>query len=128
VATIEELKGALLTEQTHALDVADRAITAIDTLLNLATWSLGILAFVVGIIAIFGYSLISSSAKKAAQRVATESMDSYIKSADFSDMVEGKVRTEVRERMKDKLILTYMTEEKDADDADAFPAADGVKK
>ena len=35
MATVQELKDALETEQTKAVELADKALTAIDTLLNL---------------------------------------------------------------------------------------------
>ena len=128
MATVQELKDALETEQARAAELAEKAIGAIDTLLNLSTWTLGILAFIVGIIAIFGYSLIASAAKKSAKEVAKAEAATYIKSKDLEDRLEVAIRQEVKERMKDKVIMTYMTEEKGTGKADAFPPIPGVKK
>ena len=110
------------------LSLPKKAIGAIDTLLNLSTWTLGILAFVVGAIAIFGYGLISNAAKKAAKDVAKAEATAYIKSKEFEDRLEVSIRQEVRERMKDKVIMSFMTEEKETNGgAGAFPTAPEVK-
>jgi len=124
LASVKELKDALVTEQSQAVDVADMAISAIDTLLNLSTWALGILAFVVGIIAIFGYGMIANAAKRAAKDVAKSETHTYIKSVEFSDLLEVAIKKEVKERVKDKVILTFMTEDNDGyGGKDAFPSA-----
>lgn len=128
MATVQELKDALETEQTKAIELADRAISAIDTLLNLSTWSLGVLAFVVGVIAIFGYALIANSAKKGAKQVAKSGLDTYLKSQEFSEALEVAIRQEVKDRLKDRVIMSYMTEDKGTNGGeDAFPSADKGK-
>lgn len=128
LATVTELKDALETEQTKAIELADKALGAIDALLTLSTWSLGILAFVVGVIAIFGYALIASSAKKSAKLVAKSGLDTYLKSREFSEALEVAIRQEVKDRLKDRVIMNYMTEDKGTNGGeDAFPSADKGK-
>lgn len=122
LASVSQLKEVLAVEQASAVDVAERAIGAIDTLLNLSTWALGILAFVVGIIAIFGYGLIANAAKRAAKDVAKAEASTYINSQEFSDILEVAIKQEVKDRMKDKIIMNFMTEDPDQNGgADAFP-------
>lgn len=125
---MQQLKDALVTEQSHAIEVADRAIDAFDKLLNLSMWTFGILGFVVALIAIFGYGLIASSARKAAERVATDRIDSYIKSQEFTDNLEKLVHTEVRRRLANKVILANLQEEPDTGEADPFPEPPSDKK
>jgi hypothetical protein len=129
LATVQELKDALEVQRELSIALSERSMAAIDTLLGLSTWAFGILAFVVGIIAIFGYSLIHTSAKRAAQKVAKDGFNDYLKSREFADLLEAGVRIEVKERMKDKIILSYMTEDATANGEDAFPVAvDGKSK
>ena len=123
LATVQELKDALDVQRELSIALSERSMAAIDTLLSLSTWAFGILAFVVGVIAIFGYSLIHTSAKKAAQKVAKDGFNSYLKSQEFADLLETEVRKEVKERMKDKIILSYMTEDSVGNGEDAFPVA-----
>jgi hypothetical protein len=125
VASVQELKDALQAEQLAAIDVADRALDAINTLLTLSGWTITILAFVVGLIAIFGYALIASSAKNAAKKVATDRVDSYIKSQEFHDSLEVQVRKEVKERLRGKMILANLAEDEDDPGPDAFPNVSG---
>lgn len=121
MATVQELKDALVSEQTKAAELADKSLTAIDTVLNLATFTLGALGFLVAAIAIFGYALIANSSKKAAQKVATSAVDSYIKSQPFAEMIELRVRQEVKDRLKDKIILANLKEDTAPGEPDAFP-------
>lgn len=129
LATVQELKDVLEREQSKAMELSEKALGAVDTLLNLSTWVLGVLAFVVGIIAIFGYALISNAAKKSAKEVAKSGLEAYLRSQDFAESLEVAIRQEVKDRLKDKVIMNFMTEEKDTTgDGDAFPVADGKAK
>lgn len=128
MASVRELKDALEAEQTRAVDVADRSIAAIDTLLNLSMWGMTILGILVGLIALFGYGLIARSARIAAEKVATEKVESYIKSQEFADQIQRDVKEEVRRRVADKIILANLTGEKDDAPDDPFPAAPGGAK
>lgn len=128
LATVQEIKDELLAEQARTVEVATDAITAIDTILNLSTWVLGILGAIIALLAIFGYGFIASSARKAAKEVATEAMGSYIKSQKFADRMQGAVESEVKRRMANKFIVANITEEPDGDEPDPFPSAEEAKK
>lgn len=128
LATVQELKDRLLAEQSRTVEIADSAIAAIDTILNLSTWGLGILGVIIALLAIFGYGFIASSARKSAKEVATKAMSSYIKSQEFADQMQGAVEAEVRRRMANKFIVANLTEEPDGDEPDPFPSAEEAKK
>ena len=128
MATVQELKDGLLAEQSRTVEVADSAIAAIDTILNLSTYVLTILGVIIALLAIFGYAFIASSARKAAREVATDAMDSYIKGQEFADRVQGAVESEVKRRMANKFIVANITEEPDGDEPDPFPSAEEAKK
>lgn len=128
MATVQELKDGLLAEQSRTVEVADSAIAAIDTILNLSTYVLTILGVVIALLAIFGYAFIASSAQKAAKKVATGAMDSYIKSQEFADRMQGAVEAEVKRRMANKFIVANITEEPDGDEPDPFPSAEEAKR
>lgn len=128
VASVQELKDALLNEQTRVVEIADQAVSAIGILLSLSTWVIGILGFIIALLAIFGYTFIATSAKKAAQKVATSGFDSYIKSQEFEARVESAVRDEVRQRVKDKFILAHIQEEPTGSAETPFPSAEEAKR
>lgn len=128
LATVQELKDGLLAEQSRTVEVADSAIAAIDTILNLSTYVLTILGVIIALLAIFGYAFIASSARKAAKEVATDAMNSYIKSQEFGDRMQGAVESEVKRRMANKFIVANITEEPDGDEPDPFPSAEEAKR
>lgn len=128
LATVQELKDGLLAEQSRTVEVADSAIAAIDTILNLSTYVLTILGVIIALLAIFGYAFIASSARKAAKEVATDAMNSYIKSQEFGDRMQGAVESEVKRRMANKFIVANITEEPDCDEPDPFPSAEEAKR
>jgi hypothetical protein len=128
LATVQELKDGLLAEQSKTVEVADSAIAAIDTILNLSTYVLTILGVIIALLAIFGYAFIASSARKAAKEVATDAMDSYIKSQEFADRMQGAVESEVKRRMANKFIVANLTEEQDGGEPDPFPSAEEAKR
>ncbi|WP_224824868.1 hypothetical protein [Cognatishimia sp. MH4019] len=127
MASIQELKDALETEQTKALDVADRALTSIDTLLNLSMWVLAVFAIIIALIALFGWGFIARSARRRAEKIAKDAIDEYIKSEMFTNVLEKNVRQEVKSRVGEKVILANLTEEPSGDDPDPFPQAPEAK-
>lgn len=128
MASIQELKDALETEQTRALEVADRALTSIDTLLNLSMWVLAVFAIIIALIALFGWGFIARSARRRAEKIAKEAIDAYIKSEMFTNVLEKNVRQEVKSRVGEKVILANLTEEPAGDDPDPFPQVPEAKQ
>lgn len=121
MAAVSELKEALVTEQTRALELADQSMAAVGTLLNLSMYVLGGLGVIIALIALFGYGVIAKGARDSANKVAIERMDSYIISQEFSDLLERCVRDEVKRRVGDKFILTHIKEESGENSTDPFP-------
>lgn len=121
MASVNDVKQALLAEQQRAMDVADRAVSAIDTLLNLSMWTLGVLALVLAFIAVFGWTVIYNAARSRAERVANERLDSYLKGKAFKDELDRKVSRVVKEKLDNRLILANISEDTERDESDPFP-------
>lgn len=128
MATVQELKDALIAEQANAVELTEKAVDAIGTVLTLSSWVLGVLGGVIALLAVFGYGFIARGAKEAARKLADDKVDAYIKSKDFADMMQASVEAEVKKRMTNKFILANLTEEQDGDEPDPFPSAAEAKK
>jgi hypothetical protein len=127
MASVQELKDALKTEQSRAIEVSDTAIAAIDTLLNLSQYVLTILGIVLAVLALIGIGAMAGLARRAAISMANSRLDDYLKSQEFEDRMAVAVKSEVKERVGNKVILTYLEEEKDGGEPDPFPPAEEVE-
>lgn len=128
MATVQEIKDALLLEQQNTIEVSQTAIAAIDTLLNLSMYVLGVLAILLALLSIWGITTIRSSSEKKAKKVANDYLKVYIESDKFKDLLEVSVKDEVKSRVGSKVILNYITEDADGDDPDPFPKAKEANK
>ena len=92
-------------EQVHireALEASQTAMNAIDTLLSMSQWVLGIMALVVGIIAIFGWGAIRNAVLAQSKQIANKRMVDYIDSEAFSDLLSIKIEEAVVRREQDR--------------------------
>lgn len=81
-------------EQAHidqALSASETAISAIDTILNVSMWSLGILAILLGIIAIFGWGVIRNACLDRAKQIANKRIKAYIEGEEFAALLKERI-------------------------------------
>jgi len=128
VASVQETKDALLADQQTTIEATNISIAAIDTLLNLSMWVLGVFALLLAILSIWGITTIKSSSEKKAKKVANGYLKDYIDSDNFRDLLEITVKAEVKSRVGNKIILSHITEDTDGEEPDPFPKAEEVKK
>ncbi len=120
MATVQQTKDALLATQENAFRASEVAISAIDTLLNFQMWALGIIAVIIALVAFFGWQVVKIGAREAAEKIATERIDSYIKSEEFRDRASVRIGKEVEKRMEDKFIVAHIEKATDNQKPDAF--------
>lgn len=111
-------------EQHHisqALDASETAISAIDTLLNISMWTLGILAILLAVIGIVGWSVIRSACKTAAEQIANTRFDSYIESEEFRAFTQARVDKAIKVNWQKHLIKWIDEAVRDDTDASPFP-------
>lgn len=128
MASVQELKQELISEQEAAIELSDRSIGAIETLLSLSTLVISILGLIIAVLAIFGYAFLVREAKRSAKKVANRQLDDYLTSEDVRLLIEGCVEKTVKERMKNAFIVNHITQEKDTNPVDPFPSAEGALK
>lgn len=115
--------AASVVEQEHikqALEASQTAIDAISSLLSMSQWVLGILALVVGVIAIFGWGAIRSGVLAQSKQIANKRMSDYIKSQEFADLLFTKIDEAVERREQDRAAERLTEDRRDASDAPAF--------
>ncbi|MEL6645587.1 MAG: hypothetical protein AAFQ79_16775 [Pseudomonadota bacterium] len=117
-----ELKRALETEQAQAIEVADRALSAIGTITAISGVAIGVLGLLMAILGLIGYARIKASAKDAAELVAEKHLRSYIQSEEFGRLFERKVAEEAQKRWQNTVVLREFTApEKPPSEASPFP-------
>jgi hypothetical protein len=126
MASVSELKEALLTEQTRAIEIADSAISAIGVIGAVSGIAIGVLGLIIAILAIFGYGWIRNAATKAAEKVADERMDSYVKTKDFKQLVETKLAEQIQKRWENTVVVRELqTPDREVGEASPFPEKEG---
>lgn len=114
-------------EQEHihqALDASQTAMSAIQTVTSVASWTLTIIGIAIALLALWGVTAIIMQARKSAERIANERFDAYIKSDEFKEMVKERISKSVDERWGNAFVVSRLSEDKKpAGEASPFPAA-----
>ena len=111
-------------EQGHidqALNASETAISAIDTLLNISMWTLGILAIALALVGIIGWSVIRAACINHAKQIANDRFDDYIKSDEYSAFVQARVDKAVKANWQNHLMKRIEEAVKDEGEASPFP-------
>lgn len=101
-------------EQAHinqALDATQTAINAIDTLLALSSWTLGVLGVVLAGIAVFGWVAIRNAVKSQSEQIANTRLDSYLKSDEFKALLAKKVDESIKAKWQNAIVINGLRED-----------------
>ena len=119
-------------EQVHiqqALADSQMSMAAIQTLLSLSQWVLGVLALLIAAFAIWGFDAIKRAACREAEQIANKGFEAYIGTEAFQDMIRTKIAESVQQRWENTFVVSRLAEEKKGpDDASPFPVATGDGK
>ena len=111
-----------------AAELAEQSLSAVSTIGTVSAVALGILGLILAVLAVFGFGWIKGSAHEAATKVAADRIESYIKTQEFRDTMDAAVREAVRDRVKDKVILAHLSEERGGDEPDPFPSVEEARE
>ncbi len=99
--SVKELKDALVTEQTKAIELVDQAVSSIDTLLTVSIWGFATLAVIIGILAVIvGYVTLTIGViaavgfreiRYSAEKTANDAAKKYMESDDFETKLDSKI-------------------------------------
>lgn len=114
-------------EQAHikeALEASQTAMGAIQSLLSLSQWVLGILGLVLAGIAIFGWVAIRNAVLSQSKQIANKRMDDYIGTDGFKALVAERIAKSVDERWSNTVVVSRLAEEtRPPGDLSPFPKA-----
>jgi hypothetical protein len=111
------------TEAEHierALGASETAMQAIDTVTNLATYTLTILGIIIGLVAIVGGVAIWRTAKATAKQIANERFDTYIETDEFKELVKVRIERSINERWQQNAGARLAEEQRDPADPQPF--------
>lgn len=118
VSEASELERAHIDQ---ALSASETAISAIDTLLNISMWTLGILAILLAVIGIIGWSVIRAACINHAKQIANDRFDAYIRTDEYHDFVQARVDKAVKANWQNHLMKRIEEAVKEEDDPSPFP-------
>lgn len=119
MASVAEIKEALLADQQRAAEAYEVALQSIGAVTSLASWTLGILGVVLGLVALFGWAVISKVATSRAKELAGQKVSAYLISDEFAKILDQRVVAAMAARDRAKAATRDVT----VDDADPFPPA-----
>lgn len=121
MASVAEMKATLAAETEAAVAVSDKAIATVDTVLNIAIFSLTIFAILLAILAIWSVREITSGAKRKAEQVANRKINDYLSGDEFKATVQREVLQAVEEFRRDQLARTVEEATETGGEEDEFP-------
>jgi len=105
MASVQDLKDALATEQQRAVQLAEQAFQAIDTVTNAANFWLTGLSIGLATLAIVGYGVLYGGARNHAKKVAESRIDSYLRGDEGRAFVRQAIADEVRSQIEAKAFV-----------------------
>lgn len=103
----------------RALEAAQTAMDAIQTVTNVASYTLTAIGIVIGLVAIFGGVAIWLGAKAAAKQIANKRFDDYMQGDEFKELVKVRVEQAV-DRHWQESAGARLVEERAPDDPQPF--------
>lgn len=100
MASVQDIKDALETEQQRSVELADKAFQAIDTVTNLANFWLTALSIGIAIVGLIGLGAVYLSSKREARRVAEARIKSYLEGEEVQSQIGSLIETEVQRRIE----------------------------
>ena len=102
MASIEETRQALQVERDRAMELAERSLSAIDSVTSLANFWLTGLSIVIALIALVGFGVVYLGATRAAKKVADNRLASYINSNEAVSVIRQGISEEVKFQIEAK--------------------------
>jgi len=102
MASIEETRQALQVERDRAMELAERSLSAIDSVTSLANFWLTGLSIVIALIALVGFGVVYLGATRAAKKVADDRLASYINSNEAVSVIRQGISEEVKFQIEAK--------------------------
>lgn len=92
MASVQELRDALETEQTRAIELSDRALAAIDSVVGLTSLWTTLLGFGIALLALIGVGVIYIGSRRAASKIAQQRIQSYLEGDEVRQQIQAEVQ------------------------------------
>lgn len=94
---------------------------AIGTVTNLASYTLATLGVIIAVLALWGIKELVDKAKDAAERIANNRFDSYVRSQEFQLTLQDRIDKAVEARWQEAQLRALREDDEDGAGGD-FPA------
>jgi hypothetical protein len=95
-----EMKEALASDQTKAVQLAEKSLQAIDIVTGQANFYLAVLTFGLAVVGLLGLAAIYVGAKREARKVAESRVRAYTTGAEAKDMIRAAIADEVSAQLE----------------------------
>lgn len=127
MASVQELKDALEAERGAAAQLAESALQAIDTVTNLASFTLAGLGIVIAILALIGFATVYFGARRLARKVAEVRIKSFIEGEEGERFVHSVIADEVTRQIEQRVFVLVQPDAQ-KHDGPSFPEDPKPKK
>jgi hypothetical protein len=100
MASVQELKEALIIEQNKTIELAEKSFQAIDTITNNANFWLSALSIGLAVLGLFGVGAVWYGAQRLAKSIAEERIKSYLGRDEASKFVRKCIEDEIRSQIE----------------------------
>jgi len=105
LASIQEMKDGLEAEKAQAAELADKALSSIDTVLNAANFWLTFLSVGISVLGLIGLAVVWFGARRAAEKIAEERIKSYIETAEGKAFIQASIAEEVEKQIRERTLV-----------------------
>ena len=105
MASVEQARDAVEAEHQHAAEMTAKALSAIDSIVALSTYTLTFVAIVLALIGTIGAVAIFVGARDMARKVATRRVDAYLRTAEGVAFIRGALADEIRLQIEQKIVV-----------------------
>lgn len=109
MASVQEMKDQLATDASQAKDQVQFALDMLDRVTNVSMFTIAILGFVVGLVAIFGWGSIRRACEAKAEKLANQKIGDYIKSNEFDAKFRDVLSEALTQKWENAVVVQQLT-------------------
>lgn len=122
MASVRELKDALIAEHHQVVRSSEIAMDAITTMLSLSQWVLGVLGLAIALIALVGLGLIYRIVKRRIDDITNRRLEEHLTSVEFDERIDAIVASAVHAKFQNIYIVERIEQvSRRKDDPSPFP-------
>lgn len=108
MASVQDLKDILITEQTRLAEISEKSIAAISGVFTVASFVIVIFATGLTLLALIGWQTIKAACINKSEKITKAKVQAHINSPEFRYMVEDKIHDYMSENWENNIISTTL--------------------